>query len=174
MALTVEDGTGKTDADSYISVTDADTYNTNHENSSTWTAASTANKEKALRLATQYLDSNYNIRWKGARISRTQSLDWPRQNIKDSDGFWVDSAAVPQAVKDACCEMALRQLGLSSGSILLPDLTDPGTVKRYAVKVGPIEEDTTYMGGKSPLTQYTLVDDLLRDLIKPAYSITRG
>ena len=58
MALVVEDGTGKTDADSYLSLVDADAYNLAHSASTDWNGAVEAVKEKALRLATQYLDGN--------------------------------------------------------------------------------------------------------------------
>ena len=43
MALTHEDGTGKADAESYLSVTDADTYHTAHGDPAAWSGATTAN-----------------------------------------------------------------------------------------------------------------------------------
>jgi hypothetical protein len=55
LALTLikEDGTGKVDANSYADVTDGDAYHDGHLYASAWTAAATANKEKALVMATR-------------------------------------------------------------------------------------------------------------------------
>jgi hypothetical protein len=66
MTLTVEDGTGKADAESYISVADADTYFT-ARNNATWAALSTSDKEAALRKATDYMLQAYRVRWAGMR-----------------------------------------------------------------------------------------------------------
>ena len=51
MSLVVEDGTGKADAESYISVADADTYHSNRGNTD-WAALTTTEKEQLLRGAT--------------------------------------------------------------------------------------------------------------------------
>ena len=71
MVLIVEDGTGKADAESYLSVADADTYHTKHGDSADWDGASTGDKEEALRMGTQYLDATYNTLWIGSRANET-------------------------------------------------------------------------------------------------------
>ena len=53
MTLVIEDGTGKSNAESYISVADADTYHSNRGNTD-WAALTTAEKERLLRIATDY------------------------------------------------------------------------------------------------------------------------
>ena len=83
MSLIVEDGTGKVDAESYQSVSAADTYFSNVGNS-LWTG-STAVKEAALRKATIYLDSTY--QWQGSIFSLEQSLNWPRLGVYDYQGI---------------------------------------------------------------------------------------
>ena len=55
----VEDGTGKSDANSYITEAAADQYVENHSGDAAWLAGQQADKEKALRLATQYIDNEY-------------------------------------------------------------------------------------------------------------------
>jgi len=65
MPLIVEDNTGLANAESYISVADADVYLANMGRTS-WAAATTAAKEIALRKATQYIDTAYSFR--GARV----------------------------------------------------------------------------------------------------------
>lgn len=162
MSLVVEDGSGKTDADSYLSVTDADTYHTNHSGSTDWSGADTAVKEKALRLATQYLDVRYNGLWKGYRSNEDQALDWPRAYVEDSDGFYYDSDEIPQRLKDATAELALRAV---KGDTLLDDIKKPGAIKRKKVKTGPVETETEYVGGYNQVKKYQLIDGLIRPLI---------
>ncbi len=58
MALTTPD-------DSYASVSEADTY-WSERNNSDWSAASMADKEKALRFATELIDGQYAGRWIGS------------------------------------------------------------------------------------------------------------
>ena len=67
MSLIVEDATGLSTAESYLSVANADTYHASYTGSTAWSGASTGTKERALRRATQYLDSVYGGRWLGER-----------------------------------------------------------------------------------------------------------
>ena len=173
MPLVVEDGTGKTDADSYLSVTDADTYNTNHSASAAWIAAAEAVKEKALRLATQYLDVRYAGRWKGYKSTDAQALAWPRIVAEKEDCY--DSAyyahdALPVVLKDATAELALRVVG---GDTLFADITKPGPIKSQSVTVGPIQKSITYMGGYTQVKGYPLIDGLVKSLINSG-TLERG
>lgn len=148
MALIVEDGTIVTDAESYITVDDADAYHTARGNAA-WTGADAA-KEALLRKATDYMGQVYGLRWKGDRVSASQVLDWPRDGV-EAFGFDVDSDAVPDAVVQACAELALRALR----GALTPDVTRR-TVRE---KVGPIEVE--YDRNAPALPDYQAVDNLL-------------
>jgi len=79
MALTVEDGTGKANADSYISQTDADTYFSNHDSPTAWTGLTSDQKDAALRYATTALDGLF--AWEGFVVTSTQALGWPRSGV---------------------------------------------------------------------------------------------
>lgn len=171
MAITVEDGTGLADADSYISVTAADTYVADHGADAVWTAGSVDDKEQALRLATQALDVQYISRWKGIKIGTVQALDWPREGVFDEDGFAVDDDAVPKAVEDACVELAIRQI---NGEVLVPDVDEPGTIRSKFDKVGPLETRTVYASPRSQVKAFRIVDFLLRDVIFPAGTLRRA
>jgi len=165
MALVVEDGTGKTDADSYLSLTDADSYNLAHSASALWIAATEAVKEKALRLATQYLDVRYAGLWKGAKCSDAQSLAWPRIWAEKSDTYdsaYYDSDAIPQKLKDATAELALRVV---EGDTLFDDITKPGVISSTSVTVGPISKSVSYSGGYNQVKKYPLIDGLIKQLI---------
>jgi len=171
MSLVVEDGTSKTDADSYLSVADADTYHTAHSASTDWSGAETADKEKSLRLATQFLDAKFNGLWRGYRTYQDQSLDWPRACVEDNDGYSYVSDQMPQKLLDATAELALKVAG---GDTLLDDVDRPGISKTKEVKVGPITIKKDYLGGDSPFKRYPLVEELLRPLLKAANFISLG
>jgi len=164
MALIVEDGSGLTNADAYVSFEDADTYFTNRQGSTAWNDGSVTDlqKEAAIRNATAYLDRRYNNLWMGRRVERLQSLSFPRVDVRDFDGFAIGSDSVPQQVIDACCEGAV--LALSED--LLPDLANTGIVSEETVGVGSVRATTKYEGGKSQTKSYRKIETLLRGLVK--------
>lgn len=156
MALIVEDGSGLSNAESFISVADANTYFTNR-GITAWTG-SDAVKEQALRKATDYMQGRYGRRWKGTRKFDSQALAWPRVGVLDADDYSVSDTIVPTPVKYACAELAVRSLTTS----LLPDDTAPG-IKSESVSIpGPISKSVSYTGSKSKTPYFPVVDDLVR------------
>ena len=134
MALTVEDGSGLSNADALISLADANSYHDTRGND-TWTGTDEV-KEEAIRRASFFMASAFP--WKGLRVNgRDQTMPWPRSAVQDDEGYSVPSTAVPQEVVDACAEYALREL-VTAGT-LTPDVTPSDTVKRE--KIGPIETE---------------------------------
>lgn len=132
MALIVEDGTGLASADALISVAEADAYHTAMANVA-WTG-SDAEKESAIRRASAYLSNSY--RWQGYRLNgRDQALAWPRTGVMDAEGYGIGSNEIPVEIRNACAEIALREL-VSPGS-LTPDVNPSEKVKRE--KVGALE-----------------------------------
>lgn len=134
MALTVEDGTGLSGAESYISVTDADAYHAKRLNVE-WANLDNATKEALLIKATEYLDAKYGDRWQGSRKEATQALSWPREKVV-VDGADIDSDSVPVAIERACAELALKSHEVSE---LAPDLGQK--VTREKVDVIEVEYD---------------------------------
>jgi hypothetical protein len=113
MALTLikEDGTGKSDANSYASVADGDAYHEGHLYAAAWTGATTEAKEAALVMATRLIDSLFQFH--GVKATGAQALQWPREDCPDPDANadavgqrLVASNVVPKAVADAACETA--------------------------------------------------------------------
>lgn len=153
MTLIVEDGTGLSTAESYISVAGADTRHTNLGNAA-WTG-STAVKEAALRNATVYLEQAYRTRWIGNRNIYTQALSWPRWNAQ-VDGFPVRTDAVPPEVANACADLALKALA----GELNADLTRAITRE----KVGPLETDYNPYSPQS--VRYRAIDMMLIPYLK--------
>jgi hypothetical protein len=97
MALIVEDGTGLSDANSYVSVAYADAYFL-ARNVTAW--ASLTNKEALLIQATDYMEAVYSESWKGTVLLDTQALSFPR--IID------DATVYPDRLLKAVCELALK------------------------------------------------------------------
>lgn len=149
MAITVEDGTGLADAETYISTSDADTYHAARGNAA-WGSLSADSKEAALRRATDYMGQAYRLRWAGQRATSTQALDWPRTGAV-VDGYDVPTDAVPVAVARACAVLALT----ASTEDLSPDLER--AIKRERVDVIETEYDTASPQAK----RYRAVDQLL-------------
>lgn len=152
MSLIVEDGTGLSTAEAYISVADAGTYLGNRGDTS-WAAATTAAKEAALRAATDYMIQTFRPLWQGYRMTQAQALDWPRAGVV-VDGFEVATDVVPTEVARACAEYALRVL---AGDELLPDRASGGQVVRERVDV----IETEYLPGSSPAPSFPAVDRMI-------------
>lgn len=111
LMLVKEDGTGKADANAYADAADGDTYHDGHLYATAWTAATLANKEKALVMATRLIDAEY--QFNGVRANDAQGLQWPRDGANAEGGMQneeVSSDSIPKAVVDATCEMARELL----------------------------------------------------------------
>lgn len=160
MALVVEDGTGLATAEAYISVADADAYFALIGTHASWTAASSTEKEQALRLGAIYLDGNFG--WQGTRTTSTQALDWPRWDV-ERDGIVIDTDAVPTAVARANAEAALQHI--ISGGALFVDQTRPGGIRSESFTVGEISETVEYDGSAGQQKLFARLEALLEGLL---------
>ncbi|MGH2628625.1 MAG: DnaT-like ssDNA-binding protein [Anaerolineales bacterium] len=102
-------------ANSYLSLTDAETYFSRRLRATAWEDAGKRDKIKALLQAARDIDA---LPYKGNRYTigfdsgstLTQPLAFPRSYMVDSAGL----AYVPQAIKDAQCEQAIWLLSRES------------------------------------------------------------
>jgi hypothetical protein len=113
---------------SYLTVSEADSYFADRLNAAEWTVATTGDKEKALIMAARQIDR---LSFMGSITSTSQSMAWPRTGVADREGRPVSSTVVPQEVKDAQAETAL--------SLLRGELTDGGDRGIQRVKAGSVE-----------------------------------
>lgn len=168
MTLIVEDGTGLATAESYVSVADADAYHTKMGTAAaSWGDLTTAVKEAALRRATQFIDTRY--RFQGVVNSGTQALLWPRVGVW-LHGYYVEATTIPQRLKDACAELAMR----AAAGDLLPDADEGGEVSAESISIGPISESKTYVGSKSSVKDYPVVRSLLTPMLQTGGLVERG
>ncbi len=169
----VEDGTGLSTANSYLSVEDAATYHATYTGSDDWTSATDAEQKLALIQATQYLDAKYHSKWRGVRTNEDQALDWPRTEAEDDDGYDIDDESVPVPLEQACAELALRVV---LGDDLLAALEDSRQIISESTTVGPISESKTYADGAaiSSKLKFPKVDLLIKKLTDGGSTLYRG
>ena len=82
---------------SYIDINGADEYFAGRLHAESWGETSDADKEKALKQATKEIDRQL---LRGRKTNPEQELAFPR----------YPDTEVPEAVKEACCEVALALL----------------------------------------------------------------
>jgi hypothetical protein len=109
LILTKETGAGLANANAYADVADGDAYHEGHLYATAWIAATLANKEKALVMATRLIDGQ--VQFAGWKVTDAQALQWPRGSVRDPDGEDdLPADVVPAAVRDATCELARELL----------------------------------------------------------------
>ena len=105
----------------YGTVGEADDYFTERTNA-VWLAADDTAKAAALLVASEWIDGKYGEQFSGWKtLRRAQDREWPRTGAYDDmgDAFAIDE--IPDAVKRATYEVALREIA-SPGS-LITDVT---------------------------------------------------
>ena len=167
MALVVEDGSGLVNADAYLSVAEFKTYRLN--NYPVASAVTDEAIEQAIRRATRFVDSRYGTSFLGYILLADQSLMWPRGGVWQTaaEAFLLDDDIVPQRVKDATAEAAIREL-VSPGS-LSPDRVPSEQVTELTV--GPIT--TKYANVASSRPVVTIIDEILSPLTSGTGSLTQ-
>jgi hypothetical protein len=161
MALITETGSGACDSESYASVAQADDYHAKR-GATLWSSLQVADKEAALRRASDYVTEAYRQKWKGARTHYAQALDWPRFGAELDDvsygqyAAYVDPNSVPQQVINATCELAFR----AAQGPLADDIDGPRLISKT---IGPIKKEYAATGPEHK--RYRSIDMLLRPLL---------
>jgi hypothetical protein len=173
MALIVEDGSGISSAESYATVAFADDYHSKYGNS-LWSTLSLNQKELDLRKGTRFIDLVWGSRFSGIVMSNEQGLAWPRIQAFDYNGYQFDSNIVPIDLQRATAEAAL----IAQTQDLMPNLDFTGIIKSERDKVGPLESEIVYIGGKSQYAKFTTVEYYLNRLLgvstNNGYSLERS
>lgn len=104
MAITVITTAGGATSNSYCTVAEGTTYHTGRLHNADWSDAGGSERSAAVVWATRLLDDH--VVWDGVRNDGTQVLEWPRTGLVDPGGYSVDSATIPQFLKDAAAELA--------------------------------------------------------------------
>lgn len=157
MPLIVEDGTGKADAQSYLSVADADAYFSDR-GVSAWSGVD-AVKASALISATEYIDIRWGKFLKGIlEFKDTQALLFPRINLYDDQGRHI--TGIPDRLERATAEYAL--IALTSVLMPNPEIQASGNILvESSETVGPISETKKYQQGFITARPYPKADSLM-------------
>lgn len=132
MALVLDATIGGAASNSYATVAEATAYHEAHVEQAVWEAATTAQKERALVMATRLLDVH--VGWFGYPATTTQRLAWPRGGVQYVTGAYVAWTILPDGLKWATAELARL--------LLAGDLTAASdTAGISALKVGSIAVD---------------------------------
>ncbi|SEP80234.1 hypothetical protein SAMN04487977_101470 [Treponema bryantii] len=118
--MIVEDGTGKYNADSYVTVEFANDYFSDRGVTG-WDSLTNSKKEQSLIRATDFIDNIY--QWYGKKAHTEQSLRFPRIELKDYEG--QDVVGVPTCLKQAVCDAAIL---VSKGTELFQTKNENGDV----------------------------------------------
>ena len=151
MAVSIDATAGGASANSYITLTEANTFveaMISSSDVSKWTTGNDDSRNRALAAAAQRLDRE---RFLGARATDTQALQWPRTGVRKpdtyvntyasgfpfciSDDYFTDGE-VPDQVKRAQIEMAVYLKNNVDG-ISLGGLEDFKNVKIGNLDVTP-------------------------------------
>lgn len=183
MALIIEDGTGKPDADAYLALADVAAYA--EANGLAWAPSDDAAGEGAIRRATRFIDTTYRARFPGyPSRGRAQALEWPRLNafveragqrvqwLAYPAGYGPDgptspvmdlipSNEIPREIKAAVSEAAIRELA-KPGS-LAPDLKRGGAIKSAGAGSARVE----FFGNAPARTTFQAIDLALGALLMP-------
>lgn len=182
--MSLDSTPGGASAESYFSISEADTYFANR-GVTAWAAGSAPAKEQAARLGTQFLENNYRTRWVGLTSTQTQALAWPRVDgarggqgrsfgygwtfpLYDINGWAIDSTTIPAQVKYAAMEAALLALG---GTKLEPTLERGGQIHSISKTVGPLSKSIVYADGAPARDTYTAIDGYLRGLVQSSNNV---
>jgi hypothetical protein len=106
MAFTfvVEDGTGLSNSNSYVSVSEADDILSTNIHATSWSLKTLQDKEKLLAWATRLIDTK--ATWFGHKTYSSSSLRWPRTGITSKDSVEIELDEIPKQLKEATSEMA--------------------------------------------------------------------
>ena len=165
MALIIEDGTGKSDAESYVSATDFKAYAAKR---GITVPADDAACEVLLIKAMDYL-AGYEDRWRGRRVTAAQALAWPRKGVV-LNGFPWASDAIPAQLKAGQCELAV-----AAQTVNLMPTVDPSDANIKRDKTGPLETEffSAAEGGGYSQPVITAADTVMAPLLlSGAFSLT--
>lgn len=112
-SFVVEDGTGLSTANAFVSVAYLKQYNDDNENAPAVDKSDDTRKEKSIRIATAKIRRDNESKWRGSRWTEDQALPYPRTDFIDQDGWSVRSGSngtTPTVLKEATAELSIAWL----------------------------------------------------------------
>jgi hypothetical protein len=153
--IVVEDGTGLTNSNSYVSEAELTTYATDRGVTISGTNA------VLLIQSMDYIESQD---FKGYKYTEEQALQWPRGNVS-IDGYLIDVDEIPTLLKEAQMETALS---IDAGNN--PMATVGRATKREKVDVIEVE----YMDNAAESVYITAAETKLTKLVQAKTVVFRA
>jgi hypothetical protein len=145
MALILVATPGASDANTYCTLSDANTYFQSRLHKTAWEDAGSTEKNAALVWATRLLDEL--VIWNGSKTVDDGALKWPRSGVRDTDGILFEENAIPTWLEQATAEFAFHLL---SEDRTLETNRDLKGLRKVSVDVISIIVDTKSMNSKKP------------------------
>ena len=161
-ALVLETGAGVPGANSYADLAYADAYFESHPYyADNWAAiVDPDRRESLLMFGSRQLDVQFV--WRGRRATTHQGLDWPRTYAYDNYDNLIGYNSVPEAVRQAACEMAR----FATTGDPYAGSGDTGGIEELRIDVIELK-----FGSSTPVT---VVPSAVRDLLRPYGDYSRG
>lgn len=146
MAFVLEDGTGLSNSNAYISTAFFDSYFSDRGVVVSVSFTNT-NKQNSIVVATDYVDQVFGPNLNGRPLLTTQALQFPRACMYRKDFPCVLITGIPIQLQYAVAEYALRDM-VTPGSLMPDPITDESGLQVSASyeKIGPIEERKAFLG----------------------------
>ncbi len=128
-------------SNSYVTLAAAEDYLLGRLSTDSWDDAEQDDQQAALMMATARLDAEP---FGGSPVTLTQRLQWPRYGAYDRNGNILSTTAIPQALQQATCELALAILddpGLLGGSSGLSEFQHLGLGSLDITPAAPMTGD---------------------------------
>ena len=161
--LITEDGSIVANANTLVDWDYAENYHFLRGNDA-WTDGIPMKKQQALIRASHSFGVIYRDKLLGTQVSYgVQTLEYPRTGVFINDVEQAEDS-IPEAIKHAVCELALRELATPNG--IMPDLERGGDIKSVKADTVAIE----FMDRASSFTSIPFVDKLLVNYISGSFS----
>ncbi|MFM7009113.1 MAG: DnaT-like ssDNA-binding protein [Betaproteobacteria bacterium] len=157
--MVVEDGTGLSNANSYVTLQEAEDYLSIKSASAFEIWDAELDQENYLMQATRVLDQR--AHFTGYKTVSTSALRWPRSGVSDRDGVSLSYDVIPNPIKAATIEIAYHLLSQNIDPSL-PTQTSDGQIS--SIKADVIE--IKYVSGTAgPVNHFPLgINSILQGL----------
>lgn len=167
--LVVEDGTGLSDANTYIDLNTANTYLEDNPYVTVWTDSSDDIKTWALLTATRLIDTY--MSFIGSKTSTTQALEWPRTGgTNKCSNLEVANTFIPQSLRFAVVELAVDLLTSDKTRV---SATDQSMISSIKLDVISIQYDTPMKSGL-PFETPNVISENIKAMLRCYGSVAAG
>lgn len=167
MAASINATAGAADANSYITLAEAQDFADTDIDSAEWDSATEDQRIRVLITATRTLDL---VGFVGSRATTTQALAWPRTDFDTTEKTYAEGE-IPAEIKLAQWEIAKALLadvvlyGSTAGDTpLIPGIPNTG-LKRVKLDVMEVEWKPDAQSRVTPLKALPQLQEILNELI---------